>query len=451
VSGLGQSAPGSVAAEVGDTAREPKTWRAPMSEQETHQPTPLRALTTRPDLVARFEPILAEVATGAVRRELQRELPFAAVEQLRAAGFGALRVPVEYGGGGLSFVELVDLLVDLARADSNLTQLFRGHIGFVEELLAQPASAAREFWFKEVATGALVGNAVSERGASPLTAPETRLVHSNEGWTIAGTKYYSTGSLFADWIYTIGLHKGEIAKALVRSDAKGVERRDDWDGFGQRLTGSGTTVFSDAEVDADHVTIIHGNELPLNSQQAIFQVVHLATLTGIAQAARDDAISFVRRRTRSGYDAQVALPREDPQIQQVVGEVASLVFTVTATTRAAAAVVEELQAKERRGGATADDYGDAEASVFLAQGTVIELTLRATSDLFRVGGASATGKGLAFDRYWRNARTVSSHHPEVFRARIVGNYLLNGGSLSKIAFGSGGRGPDASVPAAADR
>jgi alkylation response protein AidB-like acyl-CoA dehydrogenase len=393
--------------------------------------------TTYSDVAERFEPIFAEIASGTVARERNRELPYQAVEDLRAAGFGSLRVPIEHGGAGLSFTQFIDLLIGLARADSNVTQLLRGHIGFVEEMLALQAGAKQDFWLREVADGALIGNAVSERGNTPLTEPETRVDPSGDEWKVNGTKYYSTGSLYADWIYTIGLSDGELTKALVRADADGVERIDDWDGFGQRLTGSGTTIFTDAPVEADHITIVPGNVLPLNSQLAVFQVVHLATLTGIAQAARDDAIAFVRKRKRSGFDAQVALPREDPQIQQVVGEIASLAFAATAATQAAAAAIEELQPKEQSEEATADDYHRAEVSVFLAQGTVIELTLRATTDLFRVGGASATSQQLALDRHWRNARTVASHHPEVFRARIAGNYLLNGGSTAKLEFGPG--------------
>jgi alkylation response protein AidB-like acyl-CoA dehydrogenase len=62
----------------------------------------------------------------------------------------------------------------------------------------------------------------------------------------------------------------------------------------------------------------------------------------------------------------------------------------------------------------------------MAQGAVIDLVLRVTTDLFEVGGASATSQRLQLDRYWRNARTVASHNPAIYRSRLVGDYLLNG-------------------------
>jgi alkylation response protein AidB-like acyl-CoA dehydrogenase len=64
---------------------------------------PFNQPMTRPDvpadedLGARFRPLFQRIAGEAVRREQQRELPFEAVQWLREAGFGAIRVPKAYG------------------------------------------------------------------------------------------------------------------------------------------------------------------------------------------------------------------------------------------------------------------------------------------------------------------------------------------------------------------
>jgi hypothetical protein len=34
--------------------------------------------------------------------------------------------------------------------------------------------------------------------------------------------------------------------------------------------------------------------------------------------------------------------------------------------------------------------------------------------------------GKSLDRHWRNARTVSSHNPVIYKARIVGDWAING-------------------------
>ncbi|MEQ4499854.1 MAG: monooxygenase, partial [Nocardioides kribbensis] len=70
------------------------------------------------------------------------------------------------------------------------------------------------------------------------------------------------------------------------------------------------------------------------------------------------------------------------------------------------------------------EVGEIESST--AQVVVTDLVLRATNDLFDTLGASATARGRALDRHWRNARTVSSHNPRILKARVVGDHLVNG-------------------------
>lgn len=388
------------------------------------RPTAAEGLS--PELAERFGPLLAEISAGAVGRERDRELPWAAVRSLREAGFGALRLPREAGGSGLGLADFFALLVELARADSNLPQLWRGHIAFVEHVLSLPAGESKERWLERLAAGEIVGNAQSEPGGSAFWRPETRIERSGEGWVVEGRKFYSTGSIFADWIYTSGADGEDHVSALVRADGSGVERIDDWDGFGQRLTGSGTTIFERAA--AEEVTVHPRGERPSTTQNAVFQLVLLATLAGIGQRALDEALDFVRGRSRSAFTARVAVPSEDPQVHQVLGELAGLVLAARSSVQAVARTLEEVRELEIAGSASAVDVARAEVAVFTAQGVVVDLVLRATTDVFRVGGASATAEHRALDRHWRNARTVSSHNPEIFRAATVGKALLDGTS-----------------------
>ena len=68
---------------------------------------------------------------------------------------------------------------------------------------------------------------------------------------------------------------------IISTKTAGVETYDDWDGFGQRLTGSGTTVFTDAEVDPANVSEF-ADRFPY--QTALYQHILLVALAGIAQA-----------------------------------------------------------------------------------------------------------------------------------------------------------------------
>ena len=198
------------------------------------------------ELDARFAPIYRRIAEGAVAREQQRTLAFEPVAWLREAGLGALRVPQSHGGLGASLAQLLRQLVRLGQADSNLPQIFRAHFGFVEGRLASNDAASQDYWFARVVAGELWGAAMAERSDS--TGNTVQLSDTQDGYRLDGEKYYCTGTLYADWVAAVANHGDDFVSLAVPTGAPGVERLDDWDGFGQRLTGSGTTRFTQVSV-----------------------------------------------------------------------------------------------------------------------------------------------------------------------------------------------------------
>ena len=152
------------------------------------------------DLAAPFRPIFRRIRQGAVQRELGRVLPFEQIQWLKDAGFGAVRAPKEYGGHGATLPELFALLAELAEADSNITQALRVHFAYVEDVLNSQDQARRERWFVRFAGGAIVGGAWMEIGEAKMVSFSTRVSAKNGPRTLTGAKYYTTGSLFADWI-----------------------------------------------------------------------------------------------------------------------------------------------------------------------------------------------------------------------------------------------------------
>lgn len=382
---------------------------------------------TDEELLERFRPVFDEIRRGAVERELTRTLPFGAIELLRQAGFGALRVPREHGGIGASLRQYALLLVELAAADSNIAQALRGHFGFVESRIQSTDAAQHAHWFPRIAEGLLFGNAQSERDNVRRGEQSTRLTRSGPGWVLDGTKYYTTGSIFADWlVVTAALPDGGLGTAFVNARAVGVERLDDWGGFGQRLTGSGTTrfegvVLEDAHVETESIGVADSYQI------AFFQLTLLAALAGVAQAALADVTAFVQKRRRHLQSAQYDTPGEDPAVQGVVGEIAGLAAVVRAAVLDAAGELDRLGIGRAPGErSTREELAAGDAAVFRIQATVIDLVLRAASRLFEVGGGSAVETAHALDRHWRNARAIGSHNPAVFRNQLVGDYLLNG-------------------------
>lgn len=232
-------------------------------------------------LAAAFRPIFTRIAQGAAEREQQRILPDEPIRWLKEAGFGTLRIPREKGGWGASLPQLSALLIELAQADSNLPQALRAHFAFVEDQLNQPDSAGRDRWFRRFLDGELVGSGWTEIGAVKLGEVNTRVTPTEGGWRLDGEKFYSTGALYADWIDVFARRSDTASDviALVSTQQTGVVREDDWDGFGQRLTGSGTTRFTGARVETEHV---YDFAQRFRYQTAFYQHVLLATSRALA-------------------------------------------------------------------------------------------------------------------------------------------------------------------------
>ena len=377
-------------------------------------------------LQARFKPLFEQIGEGAVAREQQRELAFEAVGLLRDAGFTALRVPLAHGGAGVSLPVLFRLLIDLAEADSNLPQIVRAHFGFVEGRLSSREPASQDYWFAKVVAGQLWGAAMAERSASSTNSVTLEAVA--DGWRLNGEKYYCTGTIYADWVAAVAMHDKDFVSVVVAVDSPGVTREDDWDGFGQRLSGSGTTRFDQVAVPEQHVLRrFKPGELRAESYiSAFYQLFHLATLAGIARAALRDATAFVQGRTRAFGVPGQSSPKDDPLVQRVIGRLSSLAYASETLVVAAAEVLEDVHQAELSDTAQEADYVEADIRTFQAQQVVLEQVLEATTLLFEVGGASATSQARRLDRHWRNARTLASHNPAIYRERALGNYYLNG-------------------------
>ncbi|MHC3002528.1 acyl-CoA dehydrogenase family protein [Gordonia sp. GN26] len=373
-----------------------------------------------------FAPIFARIAEGAVAREDDRRLAHDEVSWLREAKFGALRVPVELGGYGASVRQVFRLLIDLATAESNLPQALRVHWSFVEDQLTALPDPEAERWLRKVAEGTLVGNAITEPGVGAIDRYQTRLTADGDAWRLDGTKYYSTGSLYSDHILVAADQDGERVSVLVDADAQGVTQHDDWDGFGQRLTASGTTEFSGVQVADDRILGAGYGSAGRTYATSYLQLVQLSVLAGIAQRATDDVSEWVRERKRTFTHSTADLPRHDPLVQQVIGRLTAAAYSARTIVLD---IADQLDRLAETGWQDEKLLDKVEFDVARAQATVIPLVLDATTQLFEVGGASITSERLRLDRHWRNARVISVHNPLIFKLQAIGDHVLNGTDL----------------------
>ncbi|MDO9711445.1 acyl-CoA dehydrogenase family protein [Paracraurococcus lichenis] len=386
-----------------------------------------------------YRSIYDEIAAGAAQRDAERSHPHAALDLLRRARFGAIRLPVEEGGGGASLRDVIQQAILLGEADTNVAHIYRNHFSFGERLLIASGDPKRLPWRQVVLDGGIIGVATTEidrpviGGTLPL---RTRLTADGEGYRLNGTKFYSTGSFYAELIYVraIGPDDENLA-VIVPTRREGVELVDDWDGIGQRVTGTGTTNFHNVRIEAED--IVFERETPdylLPYSSTVAQLFVTAVNAGILRAALRDAKALIRGRTRNFYYAPAEVAAEDPILQQTIGRIAADAFAAELVVLAAAEHLDRAAEARLAGQPVATAAHAASVATAKAKVIVDELVLRSTNALFDVGGASAATRPKNLDRHWRNARTLASHNPAAYKAQLLGKYELHGTLLPGLGF-----------------
>lgn len=373
-------------------------------------------------LNARVQALLPEIAKGASEREAARELPYALVRRIAEAGLLTWRIPKAYGGPGGSVRDTIRFVIDLAGVDANIAQALRPNFGTVEGLLYGQDEGERERWFARLLAGDIFGNAGLERGGAHGAVTST-LIREGDHFRANGSKYYSTGALFADWISSFSLDEnGQEVGFIVPRQTPGLTLVDDFDTIGQRLTASGSTHYQNVLVHPENVRPRLFPRDRRNPITPVFQLFLAAVEAGIARNALHDAAAFARDKARPIRHSSAARSVDDPYVQEAIGQIAAQAYAAEATV---------LRAADAIDAAWADHLSDAaltRASVEVAQAQyfAVAAALKAAELAFDVGGASATDRKYNLDRHWRNARTVANHNPRQWKAAASGAWHLQG-------------------------
>ncbi|HEK1011791.1 TPA: SfnB family sulfur acquisition oxidoreductase [Pseudomonas putida] len=359
----------------------------------------------------------------AARRDQQRKLPWAEIEQFTRSGLGSISVPKAHGGPDVSFETIAEVFRLISAADPALGQIPQNQFGMLQLLRLTATEAQQALIFRSVLDGWRIGNAGPERGTKDTLTLKARITREGDGYRISGEKFYSTGALFAHWVAVKALDdQGRQRLAFVRRGSPGLRIVDDWSGFGQRTTASGTVLLDQVPVDADLVIDNWRQRDTPNIQGAGSQLIQAAIDAGIAEAAIEDAIYFVREKSRPWIEAKVERASDDPYVIADIGRLKLELHAAEALLRKAARVLDEVNA------APIDAAAAARASIAVAEAKVLttEISLQASEKLFELAGSRATLAEFNLDRHWRNARVHTLHDPVRWKYHAVGAYHLNG-------------------------
>jgi alkylation response protein AidB-like acyl-CoA dehydrogenase len=281
-----------------------------------------------PDVFYRANVLASEFAGRAARHDRDASFPFENFTALSEAGLLALTVPAALGGAGAGALDAARIINIVAKADPSTALVLSMH--YIQHLVMArsshwPGRLARKL-ARETIEGVALINALRvepdlgspSRGGLPATIAR----RTETGWRLSGRKIYSTGAPILKW-YAVWAKTDEpdvrVGSFLVPAGLPGTRIVETWDHLGLRASGSHDIVFDDVVFPLDYEIDVRKPDqwlVPDFTQATVHGIFVAAVYDGVARAARDWVVEFLRSRVPSNLGAALATL---PRVQEVVG------------------------------------------------------------------------------------------------------------------------------------
>ncbi|NNG77402.1 SfnB family sulfur acquisition oxidoreductase [Acinetobacter sp. ANC 4277] len=358
---------------------------------------------------------------NAVQRDAERILPFEEIEAYSQSGLWAITVPKQYGGAEVSSYTVAQVIALMSGVDGSIGQIPQNHFYGLEILRNTGTEQQKQKLYAEVLKGARFGNALAEFKTKNAAQKQTAISSTEHGFVVNGEKFYCTGSLFAHRIPTLvkDAHGREFL-AFIPRQSKGLELVDDWSGFGQRTTGSGTVKFNNVFVEAEDVIPFDTAYSQPTISGPFAQILHAAIETGIARAAFEETLIRVRQ-ARPWIDSGVDKATDDPLTLFELGRIVADVRASEVLLKQAARSIDAAKPKP-----TVENIAKASIDVAKVRAHSTETALKASSKLIELAGSRGSQREDGLDRFWRNARVHTLHDASRWKYYFIANHVLNG-------------------------
>jgi len=355
---------------------------------------------------------LAEDFAGrAAEHDRDASSPRKDYEALRDAGLYGLMVPKDLGGWGAGFVGYAIAAEELAQGSPATAMSFNMHCALLGLAfkLPIPEVVKKQIADLVVKEGKLVCGSLSETGhtgrlyASRICS--TQLRRTGDGYVLNGRKNFCTMAEAADFI-ALYAHPTEEADnpgaailLFLPTGLPGLRIEPAWDTLGMRATRSDTLIMEDCRVPPEAVIEPVVPSLPdlLRDTDPILNNPYTAVYLGIGVGAFRAAIASVKDRVPKGYSQPVAYL---PEIRRRVAVMSAQLEAARRLLHYAAWLVD-----------TDAPPAETLAAFLKAKYVVGETVASATRSALEMGGAHATFKGSALERFFRDGATATIMPP----------------------------------------
>ncbi len=375
-----------------------------------------------PSIFDKANLLAAEFAERAPNYDRDASFPFENFRQLSEAGLLAVTVPNALGGVGAGARDTARILNIIAKADPSTALVLSMH--YIQHLVMArstrwPGRLARRL-ARETVEGVALINAlrVEPDLGSPARGglPATIARKTEAGWRLSGHKIYSTGAPILKW-YAVWARTDEAAVRvglfLVPAGLPGTHIVETWNHLGLRASGSHDVIFEDVVFPLDHEIDVRSPEdwrVPDFTQSTVHAIFVAAIYDGIARAARDWSIGFLKARAPANLGASLATL---PRVQEVVGGIEA-----------------RLAVNARLIDSFAGDFDDgvlltaSESSII--KSTVTNNAVAIVEDALSLTGNHGLTRANPLERHYRDVLCGRVHTPQDDATRVAAGRLALG-------------------------
>ncbi|MDU8927238.1 3-sulfinopropanoyl-CoA desulfinase [Alisedimentitalea sp. MJ-SS2] len=364
-----------------------------------------------------------KLAQGVIREraaEVDRseDYPWHNVEALTQAGFMGMTIPKEYGGLGLSYMDAVLVIEEMAKVCGVTGRIVvEANMGAIGAVMKYGSHAQKKLAAGLVLAGDKPAICITEPGAgSAATEMTTTAEKVQGGYVLNGTKHWITGGgvskfhlIFAR-VMDGGEFKGIGGFIAIRDETKGLKIGTREPAMGLRGIPETEVIFEDMEIGEDMVVIPpEGVERGFAGLMSAYNAQRIGAATvalGVAQGAYDLALDYAKTRQQFG---------------RPIGEFQGLQWMLADMSIGLSAARGLIHNAAMNAGDGFPDMREAAQAKILASETAIKVT----NDALQIHGSAGYSRNLPLERMARDARmfTIGGGTAQVLRTQVAGSIL----------------------------
>jgi len=239
----------------------------------------------------------------------RHQFPFEIVNKLAPLGLLGVLVPEEYGGAGLDYVSYALIVEELCRGDASVGITMWAHNSLCTNHIVLHASREQKaHYLPRLASGETLGAwGLTEPGSgSDAAALRTRAEQRDGGWVLNGSKAFITNaSVGGIAVVMARTDPGDRAKGIsafiVERGTKGFSAGRPYRKLGLHASDTAELIFEDARIPAGNLVGERGEGFVQAMKVLEGGRIAMAAMgVGIAQAALDQAVKYMKQRSAFG-------------------------------------------------------------------------------------------------------------------------------------------------------